>query len=371
MNKHLEKVSITPVRKYRELLKDGLDLTLGEGHFNSSFQAKVKGYEALLNNDTKYCEVIGLEALRKEFIRQYYPQYDAYNEIIITNGSTQGLFAVLFSLINDDDEVIILSPHYSVYEHLIRSLGGKVVCIDTKNTGFKVTTELLSACIHPKTKAIIFNEPCNPTGITYSEEEKRELIGFLKQQSLYVIVDELYRHYTEKTYLSFSTFIDSSLKSRFIFINGLSKSHLMTGYRIGFVVCDRKLREELKKVNYMQVGCVATIMQHSALGAHEDEAYSEFVRKYYINNRIMIKEELESLGFEVVDATGGYYLFVNIKHLKTSADDFCAELLNRFNIAVVPGHLFGEGYEDYIRISCCKDVENLTYFVNSLQKYLD
>lgn len=373
MNKKLLSIKLNPVRYYSQLLKNnkkGLDLTLGEGHFESPFNAKLKAYEALVTNDTKYTKVEGDKTLRKLLIKKYYPQYDYEKEIIITNGSTQGFFSVLLSIINSkQDEIIIIAPYYPAYDKVVKLLGGKVVEIDSSKSDFKITPEVLESYVTDRTKAIIINEPCNPTGVTYSIEEKRELLEYFKRKKFLIIVDELYSQYTYELFVSFSTLITNDLKNRFIFINGLSKSHMMTGYRIGFVVSNKEINQELKKINYLTVSCISSIMQKGAIGALEDDQFCQFVSNYYLTNLQILKEALKFLNVKYVDATSGYYLFINICKFNLTGEEFCECFIDKYQTAVVPGKLFGKEFSNYIRVSCCKDIKDIIKFINYITDF--
>ncbi|QVK17264.1 pyridoxal phosphate-dependent aminotransferase [Mycoplasmatota bacterium] len=376
MNKRLKKIKLNPVRYYSRLIKDdpkGIDLTMGEGHFDSPFNAKLKAYEALLTNDTKYGPIEGDEKLRKTLIEKYYPTYQADKEIIITNGCTQALFSVLLSIItSSEDEIIIIAPYYPAYLKLIDLLGGKAIIIDSGKYQFKVNPEVLEEVITEKTKAIIINEPNNPTGVTYTKAEKDSLLTLFKSKSYYIIVDEIYKQYTTKDFVSFSELINNDdLKKRFFFINGLSKSHMMTGYRIGYVVCDELMNRELRKINYLSVSCISTIMQKAALGALEEECFVQFVRKYYLNNLNTLLDSLKFLKIKYVEATCGYYVFIDVSPYQVTGVEFCQYFIKNYHVALVPGILFGDSYGNYIRVSCCKDIKDIIRFINCLTEFVE
>ncbi len=374
MNIRLNKIKMVPVRYYSRLLNnhpDGIDLTMGEGHFNSPFNAKLRAYEALLMNQTKYSTIEGDAVLRKVLVEKYYPLYHK-DEIIITNGSTQAVFSVLLSLISSSkDEVIIISPFYPAYVQSVMLLDGTPIIIDSSETNFKINPEVLKRYVTENTKAIIINEPNNPTGVTYSREEKEKLLKFFSNHEFYVIVDEIYRLYTADDYVSFSELIDEKLKKRFIFINGLSKSHLMTGYRVGYALGDKIVIDELRKINYLSVSCISTIMQQAALGALEDDYFPQFVRRYYIDNLKILKENLKELNIAYVENDGGYYLFMNVEQFQMTGEDFCKFFSKEYKVAMVPGILFGDPFKYYVRISCCKDVKEIMEFINILTKYVE
>ncbi len=375
MNKRLKKIKLNPVRYYSRLIKDdpkGIDLTMGEGHFNSPFKAKLMAYEALLTNNTKYGQIEGDKLLRKLLIEKYYPQYNSENEIMITNGSTQAIFSVLLSLISSQqDEIILIAPYYPAYLQVINLLGGKPVVIDTSETNFKINTESLEKVVTSHTKAIIINEPNNPTGITYNKAEKEALMAFFKANHFYIIIDEIYKLYTSDEFVSFSDLMDYQLKKLFIFVSGLSKSHMMTGYRIGYVVSDSLVNNELKKINYLSMSCISTIMQQAAIGALEEEYFPQFVKKYYLNNTDTLRQSLKYLKINYVESTDGYYIFMDVSPFNMTGDNFCEFFSKVYHVALVPGHLFGLSFRHYVRISCCKDIKNIIKFINYLTDFID
>lgn len=375
MNKRLLGINFKPVRYYSSLIKNDpekIDLTVGEGHFASPFNAKLKAFEALLKDNTKYTLVEGNSALREKIIEIYYPMYDKDKEIIITNGSTHGIFLVLSSLINSiNDEIIIIGPYYPAYYNTIYLLGGKVKIIDTDKTNFKLTVEKLKEVVSNSTIALIINEPSNPTGVIYTKEEKNILLEYLKKQHFYVIVDEIYRAYAEDGFISFSSIIDEEIKKRFIFINSLSKSHMMTGYRIGFVLSNKSINNELKKLNYLSVSSIATIMQEAALGALSEETFAPFVKKYYQENLQLVHDSLNYLQVKYVPTNSGYYVFMDTSSFFMTGDEFCRYFCENYKIALVPGHIFGENYRYYVRISCCRDTKDLMYFIDKMTNFVD
>lgn len=374
MNERLKQIKLHPVRYYKSLIKNdpqGIDLTIGEGHFNSPFNAKLKVYEALLTNNTKYSQIEGDKALRKLVVEKYYPKYDENTEIIITNGSSQGLFNVLLTLISSfEDEVIIAGPYYPAYYNVIRLLGAKPVVIDTSKSQFKLNRELLEIKVNKNTKALIINEPNNPTGVSYTLSEKKELLNYSVEKEIYVIVDEIYRLYTDSSYVPFHDLLDNNSKKYFIFINGLSKSHLMTGYRIGFVLSNPLFCQQLRKANYLIVSSISSIMQQAAIGALTDDYFCEFVKKYYLNNVAMLLDALKFLKVPYVDTTCGYYVFIDVSKFNMSGREFCLFFSKNYHIALVPGDLFGVDYSNYIRVSCCKDVTDIVKFVEFITSYI-
>ncbi len=371
MNDRLKNIKLKPVRYYSQESK-GIDLTMGEGHFNSPFNAKLKAYEALLKNNTKYSQIEGNVQLRKLLIEKYYPAYDFDQNIIITNGATQALFNVLLAIISSkEDEIIVLSPYYPAYLQSIILMGGTPIVIDSEKTHFKVTVECLKKVVTQNTKAIIINEPNNPTGITYTKEEKEMLLKYFEACHLFVIIDEIYNSYTDDTFISFSKLVNEELRKKIIFINGLSKSHMMTGYRIGYVISDDSFNNELKKINYLTVSSISTIMQQAAIGALEEEYYIEFIRKYYLNNVKILKDSLDGLNIDYVKTTCGFYIFMNVSQFNMSGLEFCCYFSKHYQVALVPGHLFGDSFLNYVRISCSNDIKDIIKFVNYFTDFIE
>lgn len=370
MNINLKKIKLQPVRAYSKANSDMLNLTVGEGHFNSPFSAKLKAYEALLTNKTKYSLVEGSEKLREKIINKYYPNYNKDNEIVITNGSTQALFITLLSLISSStDEIIIIAPYYPAYYNVTVLLGAKAIIINSSNNNFKINSDLLDKYVSPNTKAIIINEPNNPTGITYTLSEKKALIDYFKKHTFYIIIDEIYKTFTDDEFVPFSSIIDNDLKERFIFINGFSKSHMMTGYRIGYVLSNKEINHLLKTLNYLTVSSISTIMQEAALGAIDDDYFKNFVSRYYLNNLKIIQTEFDDLKINYVKGNGGYYLFMNTERFNLTGNEFIQNFRKKYGIALVPGELFGKDFSYYVRISCCKDIKDIVKFLNAIRHF--
>lgn len=371
MNERLNNLTLHTLRQYRKLIEsspNGIDLTVGEGHFHAPFNAKLGVYEALLMNQTKYSTISGEEDLRKKYVSKYYPQY-SHDEVIITNGATQGVFISLMSLINSNqDEVIVLAPYYPSYVQIITLLGAKPIIIDTASDNFKITVNKLKEHITPNTVGLIINEPCNPTGITYSLEEKSELLKLFKKKDLYIIVDEVYRAYTNEDHVSFTELMDLDLKEKFIFINSLSKSHLMTGFRIGFVLSSKKIINNLHKLNCLMIASLSKLLQEGAKNALDDDYYPNFVRKYYLNNTRYLQDELNELNIDYVKGNGGYYVFIRTDKLGLDDEVLAKILSEKYQIAVVPGRIFGEEYNHYIRVSCCRDIQDIIRFIGVLRE---
>lgn len=370
MNQKLKSIKLQPVRYFKSLIEgdsQGIDLTVGEGHFSSPFASKLKAYEALLTDNTKYSTVEGDIKLREMITSKFYPNYDKNNEIIITNGATQGLYITLHAIIDSIvDEIIIIGPYYPAYYNNIRLLGAKPVIIDSSQTNFKINCEVLDKYINDNTKAIIINEPNNPTGITYSLDEKKALIDYFIHKDIYIVIDEVYKIFTDSNYVSFADLISDSLKDKFIFINSLSKSHMMTGYRVGFVLSNEEFNYELKKLNYLSVSSISTIMQEAAVGALSDDYFCDFVSKYYLNNLRIIQDELDFYDIDYVKSSCGYYIFINTLNFNLTGVEFCNFFSKNYHIALVPGYIFGDDYKYYVRASCCKDIKEIVKFIEAI-----
>ncbi len=366
MNEKLNNLVLHSIRQYRK--PNTLDLTVGEGHFQAPFNAKLGVYEALLMNQTKYSTISGEESLRKKFVSKYYSQYD-YEEVVVTNGATQGIFITLMAIINNNsDEIIVLAPYYPAYAQIITLLGAKPVIVDTKDHDFKISITKLKEYLTHNTVGIIINEPCNPTGVTYTLEEKLELLKLFREHKMYVIVDEVYRAYTNEDHVSFAELIDLKLKEQFIFVNSLSKSHLITGFRVGFVLSNKQIISNLQKLNWMIIGSLSKLLQEGASNALDDDYYPNFVKRYYINNTRYLQDELDELNIDYVKGNGGYYVFVRTDQMGLDDEGFTNLFSEKYQLAVVPGRIFGENYQNYVRVSCCRDVKDIIRFVEVLRE---
>lgn len=328
-----------------------ISLTIGEPDFHTPQHIKDAAKRAIDQNQTSYTPNGGTPELRKAassyFMEKYQLQYDGSSEILVTHGATQALHTAFQTILSPGDEVIIPAPIYPGYAPLVEIYHAKIIYIDTSLTHFKLTPEQLTQAITPKTKALVLPYPNNPTGATLSYDEMQALVQILQNHSIWILSDEIYSEICyQRKHVSIGHF--SEVKEQSIIIQGLSKSHAMTGWRIGFLLGTKEFIEQAVKAQQYNITCASSISQAAALEAltngQEDgvkmcSSYQE--RGFYLAGR------LQNMGFEVNTPEGTFYLFAN--HTKFMADSyqFALFLLHEAKVAVTPGtafHPFGDGY---------------------------
>lgn len=378
INGNLDKIQISTIRKIaQEALKyDGneklINLTIGEPDLEMPKIIKDKMCEYLMNNKIGYSMLGGRLELRKEISNYYLDRYNleiGEDEILVTVGSTEGLSTAIKGIILEGDEVIAPVPLYPGYEPLVTMVGGKLIKVDTSKTDYQLTVEILKKYITDRTKALILNYPSNPTGVVLDKKNRDEILKFAKENNLYIISDEVYSEIVfEKEYFSF---LDSEYRDNVIIVNGFSKSHSMTGMRIGYLICSKFLRGELLKIHQYTVTSPCTLSQYGAIVALKECKDLSERKDLYRRRGEIVKNALSDMGFNVVNADGGIYIFASYRDLgiKMESLEFAMRFLHKYGVALVPGIAFG--LEEHIRISLVQNEKILKESMERLKKYID
>lgn len=365
INAQVREIEISGIRKFYNLLtnyKDAISLTLGQPDFYTPEHIKTSAKTAIDNNKTLYTPNAGLAELRdaasKYFRNKYSLCYNPHNEIIVTNGASEGIDIALRTILDKDSDVILPGPVYPGYEPIIRLCGAKPVYIDTRSTGFKLSASMLKEKITDKTRCIILPTPSNPTGCALKDEDLSQISKLLLDKDIFILSDEIYSelNYNSK-HLSIANY--PGMRDKVIVINGLSKSHSMTGWRIGFTLAPEYITKNMLKVHQYNSTCASSISQYAALEALTngvDDA--EPMKNEYAKRRNYIFKRLNTMGLEVVKPDGAFYIFPSIKQFNMKSFDFAFRLLDEARVAVVPGDAFSDYGEGYVRLSyaCSMDV---------------
>jgi aminotransferase len=377
LNQGVKKIQISGIRRISEEIKkypDVLSLTIGEPDFKSPEIVKLSGKKAIDDNFTFYAPNAGILELRQaagEFVkRKYNLSYNPENEVIVTNGSTESIFIALKTLLTTEDEVLIPTPTYPGYEPVVEMCGAKLIPIDVSETKFKLTKEQLEKHITEKTKVLILPYPSNPTGAILTENEVKELIEVLKDKEIFIISDELYSELVfEETHYSIAK--DKEMREKTIVINGLSKSHAMTGWRLGFTFAPKYITAEMLKVHQYVNTSVNTMAQKAGVDAllFGDEAVEQ-MKKEYQKRRDFLHQNLSRMGFDVLLPEGTFYMFPNISRFSNDSHDFSMKLLEQARVGVLPSSVFTYGGNQHLRISYASSMEKLEEFINRVEKYL-
>lgn len=379
-NKQLDKIQVSLIRQFDQAISEipgVLRLTLGEPDFTTPDHVKEAAKRAIDQDQSYYTGMSGLLVLRQvasDFVKEKYQlDYNPENEILVTIGATEALSATLTAILEEGDKVLLPAPAYPGYEPIVNLVGAEIVEIDTTENGFVLTPEMLEKAIleqGDKLKAVILNYPANPTGITYSREQLEALAAVLRKYEIFVVCDEVYSEltYTGENHVSLGTM----LRDQAIIINGLSKSHAMTGWRLGFIFAPANFTAQLIKSHQYLVTAANTMAQHAAveaLTAGKDDA--EPMKKEYIQRRDYIIEKMTKLGFEIIKPDGAFYIFAKIPAgYNQDSFAFLKDFAQKKAVAFIPGAAFGQYGEGYVRLSYAASMGTIREAMKRLEEYM-
>ncbi|BET06005.1 pyridoxal phosphate-dependent aminotransferase [Streptococcus sp. SN-1] len=379
-NKQLDKIQVSLIRQFDQAISEipgVLRLTLGEPDFTTPDHVKEAAKRAIDQNQSYYTGMSGLLTLRQaasDFVKEKYQlDYAPENEILVTIGATEALSATLTAILEEGDKVLLPAPAYPGYEPIVNLVGAEIVEIDTTENGFVLTPEMLEKAIleqGDKLKAVILNYPANPTGITYSREQLEALADVLCKYEIFVVCDEVYSEltYTGQAHVSLGTM----LRDQAIIINGLSKSHAMTGWRLGLIFAPAVFTAQLIKSHQYLVTAANTMAQYAAveaLTAGKNDA--EPMKKEYIQRRDYIIEKMTALGFEIIKPDGAFYIFAKIPAgYNQDSFAFLKDFAQKKAVAFIPGAAFGRYGEGYVRLSYAASMETIKEAMKRLEEYM-
>ncbi|MEK4221077.1 aminotransferase A [Bacillus sp. FSL W8-0116] len=376
LNENVKNIQISGIRKFFNMvsgIEGMISLTIGQPDFPTPDHIKKAGMNAIQKNFTVYTHNAGYLPLRQAIShyvhKKYNLTYSPESEIIVTIGASEAIDVALRTILCPGDEVILPGPVYPGYEPIIRMCQGVPVFADTRDNQFKLTKDVLEKYVTANTKCVILPYPSNPTGVSLTEDELKEIALFLKDKPIFVIADEIYSELLyDRPHVSIGRF----LREQTIVINGLSKSHSMTGWRIGFLMALENIAQHLLKVHQYNVSCASSISQMAALEAYTNgEEASAAMREEYKKRRAYVYERLESFGLEVVRPDGAFYFFVKIPDaIKLDSFDFCLQLAREQKVALVPGSAFSHYGEGYFRLSYAASMKELEEGLNRLENFL-
>ena len=365
--------------KAKALREKGIDvisLSAGEPDFDTPNHVKEAAIKAINEGKTKYTPAGGLvvlkKAIQKKLKKENNLDYDL-DQIVVTNGAKQAIFNSLFVTLNTDDEVIIPAPYWVSYPDMVAMAGGKskfIKCGIEEN--FKLSPEKLESTITQKTKWVIINSPSNPTGAMYNKNELLEIANVLqKYPHVHVLSDDIYEHivFDDQHFYNIAQ-LKPEIKDRVLVVNGVSKSHAMTGWRIGYCAGPKEIAKAVNTIQSQTTSNASSISQYAVIAALEEkhEILKENSLLFQKRRDLVIEKLLRTEGLKIQKPTGTFYLFINLSGLigKTnvkmskkieSSQDFSEYLLEQYSVAVVPGEAFG--MPEYMRLSYATDERNL------------
>ncbi len=340
------KIDASGIRKVFALaasLKDPIDFSIGQPDFDVPEPLKEEAIKAIKAGQNKYSQTAGDAILKKRIAEQIKNEFGwSEPEILITSGVSGGLLLAFLALINPDDEVIIPDPYFVIYKHIINMLGGRCIFVDSY-PDFELPIEKIADAITSKTKMIILNSPCNPTGVVYSEQQIKALAEIAAEKDILIMTDEIYERFCyDGQCPSIANYFEKTLLLR-----GFSKSYAMTGWRLAYIAAGESLKnviEEMTKIQQYTFVCAPAPLQKAAIAALDYEI-SDLVDAYR-RKRDLLYDGLKDK-FELVKPGGAFYAFV--KAPGGSGSNFVEKAIAN-NVLVIPGNVFSEK-DTHFRIS--------------------
>ena len=373
-------VTIQPsgIRKYFDLvneMEDGISLGVGEPDFATPWHIRDEGIYTLEKGRTHYTSNAGLVELKIEIAKflqhRYDLEYDYKKEIMVTVGGSEAIDIAFRAMLDPGDEVLIPQPSYVSYLPCTVLANGKPVVIELKaENEFRLTPEQLEAAITEKTKILVLPYPNNPTGAVMEREDLEKIAEVIKKHDIFVLSDEIY---SELTYLENHVSIASlpGMKERTIVINGFSKSHAMTGWRLGYACGPELIIKQMLKIHQYAIMCAPTNSQYAAVEALKNgDPDVAKMREEYNGRRRYLLHRFKEMGLECFEPFGAFYMFPCIKEFGMTSEEFVTELLQAQRVAVVPGTAFGDCGEGYLRISYAYSLENLRVAMDRIEAFV-
>lgn len=377
ISKKVEIMQPSGIRAFFDLvlgMKDVVSLGVGEPDFVTPWQIREAGIYSLEQGFTSYTSNKGLYKLRLSISRflkhRFGLEYCPDEEILITVGVSEAVDLAMRALLNPGDKIVIPIPSYVSYGPMTELAGGIPVFVDTTRTGLKLTPRDLEKAIDKKTKGVLLNYPCNPTGASYTRKELDELKRVIARHKLLTLSDEVYGDLTyDFEHTPFASL--AGAKKYTLYLDGFSKGYAMTGWRVGFACGPKEIIAAMTKIHQYTIMCVSITSQMAACEALQTGRRNvEEMKREYRRRREYIIGELNRLGLSCHMPQGAFYAFPSIKSTGLSSMEFSRRLLKEQKVAVVPGTAFGACSEGYIRISYASSLEKLKEAVSRIEAFL-
>lgn len=378
LSARVKEVKPSGIRKFFDLLEemeDSISLGVGEPDFITPWHIRDAGIYSLEKGFTKYTSNAGLAALRGEISayleRRFDLRYDSKSQIIVTVGGSEAIDITMRALLNPGDEVIIPVPSFVCYGPLASMTGATPVFVETKSEdGFKLTPELLRANLTERTKIVVLPYPCNPTGGIMEQADYEAIVEILRGTEVMLLSDEIYAELTYGQH-HFSPANLSELYERTVVVNGFSKSHAMTGWRLGYVCGPEPIIKQMLKLHQFGIMSAPTTSQYAAIEAMRNgDEDIEKMRDEYDGRRRYLVEGFRQLGLPCEEPKGAFYVFPDIRGTGLTSDEFCEQFLTAERVAVIPGSAFGQGGEGFVRACYSASMQDLGEALARLKHFL-
>ena len=377
LSKSMMDIPPSGIRKFFEMLighDDVISLSVGEPDFPTPWCIREEAFYHIEKGHTSYTSNWGLIELREEiskYMASYNMSYNPQNEILITVGASEGVDAVLRAILNEGDEIIVSQPCYVNYVPLAELCHVKVIPLDTSENGFYPTAEQIEKLCTPKTKAVMICSPNNPTGTMIPASELEKIAEVVKKHEIWCISDEIYCElaYDGEKHVSIGSF--PGMKDYTIILNGFSKSFAMTGWRIGYIAAPSELLAQVVKLHGYNTICAPIFSQYAACeGLKNGWEEVEKMRVSYQQRRNLMVKAFNEMGLPVPEPKGAFYMFPDITSTGLSSEEFATMLFQKYNVAVVPGSVFGAGGEGHIRCCYATSVEKIKIALERIAEFV-
>ena len=368
------------IRKFFDIvseMEDAISLGVGEPDFDTPWHIRDEGIYSLEKGKTFYTSNAGLKELKIEIAkflnRKYDLDYDYNGEMFVTVGGSEAIDVALRAMLDPGDEVIIPQPSYVSYVPCTVLANGTPVSLELKaENEFRLTADELKAAITPKSKILIMPFPNNPTGAIMERKDLEAIAEVVIENDLFVLSDEIY---SELTYLENEGHVSIAslpgMKERTILINGFSKSHAMTGWRLGYACGPKEVIKQMLKIHQFAIMCAPTTSQYAAVEALKNgDADVEMMREQYNQRRRYLLHRFKEMGLDCFEPFGAFYAFPCIKEFGMTSDEFANQLLKSKKVAVVPGTAFGASGEGFVRISYAYSIDNLRIALDRIEQFI-
>ena len=377
-----EHIGVLPksgIREFFDLvttIENVVSLGVGEPDFVTPWTVRENAIFSLEKGHTSYTSNYGLLSLRREICNyvanDYGIEYDPATQCLVTVGVSEALDLAMRAIINPGDEIIYTEPCFVSYPAEIRMAHGVPVVLETyEKNGFALNPADLKDKITPKTKALLINFPCNPTGATLNYEQMKEICALVIANDLILITDEIYSELTyEKRLPSIASM--PGMADRTIFLHGFSKAFAMTGFRIGYACGPKDIIDAMMKIHQYSMMCASITSQEAALEAlRNGRGEMERMRESYMERRNLITAKFNEIGLRCLLPKGAFYVFPSIASSGLKSHDFASELLKSERVAVVPGNAFGACGEGFVRCSYAASMTDINTALSRIADFLE
>lgn len=351
---------------------DVISFALGEPDFCTPPEIIHVAQRCLEEGKTHYTPNAGIWALREAIAHSYGDGKYEPSQVVVTAGGTEALALIMMALLNPGDEVILPAPCWPTYIGQIQSRGAVIRYIPTSlDTNFTISADQIEKAITPRSKLLIINSPCNPTGTVIPREEIEKISKIAIQYDLTVISDEVYRHIVYDD--SFFSITDiPGMKERTILVDSFSKAYAMTGWRIGYLIAPPEIAQAITNLHEYSISCLPEPTQHAAIYAlQHTHRFVQPMRDEFLSRRNLVLQQLQQIPFiRSCQPSGAFYLYFDISQTHMTSDTFVYQLLEEEKIALAPGTAFGPGQDSYVRLSYANSEENLKEGLARMQRFI-